>query len=65
MLTDGEVPPAANTFSTPANIDVNNVNSINRIIGNTTPATHAYTNVAPYVSNFIDLVPFQEFVFTL
>ena len=60
ILTDVEVPPVANTFSTPANIDVNNLNSTYRVIGNTTPATDAYTNVAPYVSNFIDLVPLKS-----
>ena len=58
VLTDGEVAPVAGVFSDP--IDVNNLNSINRVIGNTTPATDAYTNVAPYTSNFIDLVPFKS-----
>ena len=58
VLTDGEVAPLAGSFSDP--VDVNNLNSINRVIGNTTPATDAYTNVAPYVSDFIDLVPFKN-----
>ena len=48
----------ANVFSDP--VDVNNLNSINRVMGNTTPAFDAYTNVAPYTSNFIDLVPFKN-----
>ena len=56
VLTDGEVAPVANVFSDP--VDVNNLNSINRVMGNTTPAFDAYTNVAPYTRNFIDLVPF-------
>ena len=56
VLTDGEIAPLAGSFSDP--VDVNNLNSINRVIGNTTPATDAYTNVAPYTSNFVDLVPF-------
>ena len=58
VLTDGEVAPVANVFSDP--VDVNNLNSINRVMGNTTPATDSYTNVAPYTSNFIDLVPFKN-----
>ena len=58
VLTDGEVAPVANVFSDP--VDVSNLNSINRVIGNTTPAGDAYTNVAPYTSNFIDLVPFKN-----
>ena len=58
VLTDGEVAPVANVFSDP--VDVNNLNSINRVMGNTTPAADAYTNVAPYTSNFIGLVPFKN-----
>ena len=58
VLTDGEIAPLAGSFSDP--VDVNNLSSINRVIGNTTPATDAYTNVAPYVTNFIDLVPFKN-----
>ena len=57
-LTDGEIAPVAGVFSDP--VDVNSLNSINRVIGNTTPATDAYTNVAPYTTNFIDLVPFKS-----
>ena len=30
------------------------------MIGNTTPATDAYTNVAPYTTNFIDLTPVKN-----
>ena len=58
VLTDGEVAPMANVFSDP--VDVNNLNSINRVMGNTTPASDSYTNVAPYTSNFIDLVRFKN-----
>ena len=58
VLTDGEIAPVAGVFSDP--VDVNSLNSINRVIGNTTPATDAYTNVAPYTTNFIDLVPFKS-----
>ena len=58
VLTDGEVAPVANVFSDP--VDANNLNSINRVMGNTTPAADAYTNVAPYTRNFIDLVPFKN-----
>ena len=58
VLTDKEVAPVANLFSDP--VDVNNLSSINRVIGNTTPATDAYTNVAPYTTNFIDLVPIKN-----
>ena len=58
VLTDGEVVPLSGSFSDP--VDVNNLNSINRVIGNTTPATDAYTNVAPYTTNFIDLTPVKN-----
>ena len=58
LLTDGEVAPLANLFSDP--VDVNNLYSLNRVIGNTTPATDAYTNVAPYTTNFIDLTPVKN-----
>ena len=58
LLTDGEVAPVANLFSDP--VDVNNLYSLNRVIGNTTPATDAYTNVAPYTSNFVDLTPVKN-----
>ena len=58
VLTDGEIAPVANAFSDP--VDVNNLNSINRVIGNTTPATDAYTNVVPYTTNFIDLTPVKN-----
>ena len=58
LLTDGEVAPLAGSFSDP--VDVNNLSSINRVIGNTTPATDAYTNVAPYTTNFIDLTPVKN-----
>ena len=58
VLTDGEVAPLSGSFSDP--VDVNNLSSINRVIGNTTPATDAYTNVAPYTTNFIDLVPIKN-----
>ena len=29
-------------------------------MGNTTPAPDAYTNLVPYITNFIDLVPFKS-----
>ena len=58
VLTDSEVAPVANVFSDP--VDVNNLQSINRVLGNTTPATDAYTNVSPYTTNFVDLVPIKN-----
>ena len=58
VLADGEVAPLSGSFSDP--VDVNNLSSINRVIGNTTPATDAYTNVAPYTTNFIDLTPVKN-----
>ena len=58
VLTDGEVAPVANVFTDP--VDVNLLNSINSVLGNTTPATDAYTNVAPFTSGFVDLVPFKN-----
>ena len=58
VLTDGEVAPFVGSFLD--NIDVNHLNSINRVMGNTTPAPDAYTNLVPYITNFIDLVPFKS-----
>ena len=58
VLTDGEVAPFVGSFLD--EVDVNNLDSINRVIGNTTPAPDAYTNVVPYITNFIDLVPFKS-----
>ena len=58
VLTDGEVAPFVGSFLD--DVDVNNLNSINRVMGNTTPAPDAYTNLAPYITNFIDLVPFKS-----
>ena len=58
VLTDGEVAPFVGSFLD--EVDVNSLNSINRAIGNTTPAPDAYTNVVPYITNFIDLVPFKS-----
>ena len=58
LLTDGEVAPVANLFSDP--VDVNNLYSLNRVIGNTTPATDSYTNVSPYTTNFVDLTPVKN-----
>ena len=58
VLTDGEIAPVANVFTDP--VDVNILNSINSVLGNTTPATDAYTNVAPFTSGFVDLAPFKN-----
>ena len=54
VLTDGEISTFAGSF------DVNNLNSINSVMGNLTPAPDAYTSVVPYITNFIDLVPFKN-----
>ena len=40
--------------------DIYNLQSINRVLGNTTPAPDAYTNVAPYTTNFVDLTPVKN-----
>ena len=58
VLNDSEVAPVANVFSDPVN--ANNLQSVNRVIGNTTPATDAYTNVSPYTTNFVDLTPVKS-----
>ena len=58
VLTDGEVAPVANVFSDPVNI--NSLHSINQVLGNTTPATDAYTNVVPYTTNFVGLTPVKN-----
>ena len=58
VLTDGEVAPFVGSFLD--DVDVNKLNSINRVMGNTTPALDAYTNLVPFITNFIDLVPFKN-----
>ena len=58
VLTDGEVAPFVESFLD--DVDVSNLSSINRVMGNLTPAPDAYTNVVPYITNFIDLVPFKN-----
>ena len=58
VLTDGEVAPFAGSFLD--DVDVNNLNSINRVMGNLTPAPDAYTSLVPYITNVIDLVPFKS-----
>ena len=58
VLTDGEITPFVGSFLD--EVDVNNLNSINHVIGNTTPAPDAYTNVVRYITKFIDLVPFKS-----
>ena len=58
VLTDGEIATLAGSFLDA--VDVNNLNSINRVMGNTTPAPDAFTNLVPYITNFIDLVPFKS-----
>ena len=58
VLTDGDIAPIAGSFSDP--VDVNNLYSMNQVLGNTTPATDAYTNVAPYTTNIIDLTPVKN-----
>ena len=58
VLTDGEVAPFVETFLD--DVDVSNLSSINRVMGNLTPAPDAYTNLVPYITNFIDLVPFKN-----
>ena len=58
VLTDGEISTFAGSFLD--TVDVDNLNSINRVMGNLTPAPDAYTSVVPYITNFIDLVPFKS-----
>ena len=58
VLTDGEIATFAGSFLD--TVDVDNLNSINRVMGNLTPAPDAYTSVVPYITNFIDLVPFKS-----
>ena len=55
VLTDGEVAPFAGSFV--ETVDVNNLTSINRVMGNLTPAPDANTSLVPYITNFIDFVP--------
>ena len=58
VLTDGEVAPFVESFLD--DVDISNLSSINRVMGNLTPAKDAYTNIVPYITNFIDLVPFKN-----
>ena len=63
VLTDDEVAPFVGSFFD--DVDVNNLNSTNRVMGNTTPAPDAYTNLVPYITNFYRFSSLQEFIFTL
>ena len=58
VLTDGEVAPFAGSFVEA--VDVDNLSSINRVMGNLTPAPDAYTSVVSYITNFIDLAAFKN-----
>ena len=57
-LTDGEVATFANSFI--KTVDINNLNSINRVTGNLIPAPDACTSVVPYITDFTELVPFKN-----
>ena len=59
VLTDNDITQAiADVASDP--IDINNLNSINNVIGNTISAVDASTNLSPYISGFIDLQPVKS-----
>ena len=58
VLTDGEIAPFVGSFLD--DVDVNSSYSKHRVMGNTTLAPDAYTNIVPSITNFKDLVPFKS-----
>ena len=59
VLTDNDITQAiADVASDP--IDINNLNSINKVIGNIETAVDASTQAVPYISGFVDLQPVKN-----
>ena len=57
-LTDADVPPVAGSFSN--SVDINNLNSINDVLGFTTPVGDAFTSSAPWTTGFINLLTYPD-----
>ena len=53
-LTDTDVPTFVGSFSN--SVDLNNLNSINNVLGFTTPVGDAFTSSSPWTTGFINLV---------
>ena len=57
-LTDTDVPTFVGSFSN--SVDVNNLNSINNVLGFTTPVGDAFTSSSPWTTGFINLVNYPD-----
>ena len=57
-LTDADVPPVAGSFSN--SVDINNLNSINDVLGFTTSVGDAFTSSAPWTTGFINLLTYPD-----
>ena len=59
VLTDNDVLQDTQRFV--ETVDANNLNSINRVLSVYTTVPDASTQAVPYLTGFIDLVPFKNF----
>ena len=57
-LTDTDVPPVAGSFSN--SVDINNLNSINEVLGFTTTVGDAFTSSSPWTTGFINLLTYPD-----
>ena len=57
-LTDTDVPTFVGSFSN--SVDLNNLNSINNVLGFTTPVGDAFTASSPWTTGFINLINYPD-----
>ena len=57
-LTDTDVPTFVGSFSN--SVDLNNLNSINNVLGLTTPVGDAFTSSSPWTTGFINLINYPD-----
>ena len=57
-LTDADVPAFVGSFSN--SVDLNNLNSINTVLGFTTPVGDAFTSSSPWTTGFINLLNYPD-----
>ena len=57
-LTDTDVPTFVGSFSN--SVDLNNLNSINNVLGFTTPVGDAFTSSSPWTTGFINLINYPD-----
>ena len=57
-LADTDVPTFVGSFSN--SVDLNNLNSINNVLGFTTPVGDAFTSSSPWTTGFIHLINYPD-----